>query len=312
MALYDMVIIGGGPAGMSAALYAARGLLKTVIIEKEKEGGQITMTEELENYPGGYGTSGPSVTGRMKEQCEAFHVEFKRATVVDMDFTGKTKKVILKDGTEIESKTVVIATGATPRKLGVPGEKEFTGKGVSYCATCDAAFMEGLEVFVVGAGNSAVEEATYLCKFARKVTLVVRGEEFTCDKVALMRAKETPNLEYMMNTSIVEIKGEGLVGSCVFKNNETGETTEYHADEDDGTFGIFVFIGYSPQSEIFKGKVALDQWGYIIGDENMHTDVEGVYVAGDVRVKNLRQVITAAADGAIAATEAEKYIDTHF
>ncbi|MDO5754877.1 MAG: thioredoxin-disulfide reductase [Tissierellia bacterium] len=309
---YDLVIIGGGPAGMSAGLYAARGLLKTLIIEKEKEGGQIVTTNELENYPGGLGDSGPSVTKRMKEQCDAFDVEFKRADVVDMDFSQKMKKVILKDGSEIESKAVIIATGATPRKMNIPGEKEFTGKGVSYCATCDAAFMEGLEVFVVGGGNSAVEEATYLAKFARKVTVVVRGDTFDCDKVALMRAKETENLEFLMNTSITEVRGDGLVESIVLKNNETGEETVHEADEDDGTFGVFVFIGYLPQAEVFKGHVELNEWGYIVSDENMHTDVDGVFVAGDVRNKNLRQVITAAADGAIAATEAEKYIDKNF
>ncbi len=183
--MYDLIIIGAGPAGLSAGLYAARAKMNTLIVEKEKTGGQITTTDSIENYPGGIvGESGPSLIKKMADQIDNFGLEIRRADVVDVDFSDKVKKLTLKNGDVLEAKAVIIATGAAPRKLGCPGEKEFTGKGVSYCATCDADFFTDLEVFVVGSGNSAVEEATYLTKFARKVTLLVRGDHLKCDKTA--------------------------------------------------------------------------------------------------------------------------------
>lgn len=313
MAIRDLVIIGGGPGGLSAALYAARGMLDVLVIEKDAWGGQIVTTDDLENYPGGEGSSGKSVTKRMKEQVEAFdNVEFTHDSVVEVDFSEKVKKITLKDAGVIEAKTVVIATGAVPRKLGVPGEKEFTAKGVSYCSTCDAAFMEGLEIFVVGGGNSAVEEAMYLSNFGRKVTVLVRDDQTNCDAVALDRAKKIDNLEIVYNTSITEIKGDGLVGSIELVNNETGETSTHEAAEEDGTFGIFVYIGTIPQSDLFEGQIDINDWGYIVADEDCKTNVDGVYVAGDVRTTVLRQVVTAAADGAVAATAAEHYINENF
>lgn len=308
--MYDLIIIGAGPAGLSAGLYAARAKMNTLIVEKEKTGGQITTTDSIENYPGGIvGESGPSLIKKMADQIDNFGLEIRRADVVDVDFSDKVKKLTLKNGDVLESKSVIIATGAAPRKLGCPGEKEFTGKGVSYCATCDADFFTDLEVFVVGSGNSAVEEATYLTKFARKVTLLVRGDHLKCDKTAEDEAKECDNLSMRFNTSIKEIKGEGILESIVMVDKESGNEEEYHCDEDDGTMGVFVFVGTIPYSDVFKGKIELDDYGYVLADEEMHTNVEGVYVAGDVRQKTLRQVVTAAADGAIAATQAEKYVD---
>lgn len=313
MSIRDLVIIGGGPGGLSAALYAARGLLDVLIVEKEAWGGQIVTTDDLENYPGGEGNSGKSVTKRMKEQVEAFdNVEFVHEAVTEVDFSDKVKKITLEKTGVVEAKTVIIATGAVPRKLGVPGEKEFTAKGVSYCSTCDAAFMEGLEIFVVGGGNSAVEEAMYLSNFGRKVTVLVRDDETNCDAVALERAKKIDNLEIRYNTSITEIKGDGLVGSIDLVDSETGETSVYEADEEDGTFGIFVYIGSIPQSDLFEGQVEIDDWGYIVAGEDCKTNVDGVYVAGDVRTTVLRQVVTAAADGAVATTAAEHYINENF
>lgn len=206
------------------------------------------------------------------------------------------------------AKTVIIATGASPRPIGCPGEKEFTGKGVSYCATCDANFFEDFEVFVVGGGDSAVEEAMYLTKFARKVTLIHRRAELRAAKSIQEKAFKNPKMEFMWNSTVEEIRGDGVVNSMIIKDTVTGETREVVADEDDGTFGIFVFIGFDPKSQLFEGKVEMKN-RYIVTDQNMHTNVPGVFAAGDVIVKSLRQVVTACGDGAIAATEAQRYVE---
>ncbi|GLI56857.1 thioredoxin reductase [Propionigenium maris DSM 9537] len=312
--IYDVIIIGGGPAGLSAALYASRSKLSTLILEKTKMGGQIVTTEEVANYPGSLfdegemETSGPKLIGRMVQQAEHFGAERIMKGVANVDFAGEVKKVYTEDGTEFQGKTVIIATGAYSRKLGVPGEKELTGKGVSYCATCDADFFTDLEVFCVGAGYAAAEEAMYLTKFARKVTVVAREPEFTCAASIAEHVMNHPQVDVKFNTEITDMRGDGILEGCTFKNNITGETWDYEADEEDGTFGIFVFIGYIPATDVFKGHIAMDQWGYIPTDEFMATNVPGVYAAGDLRPKELRQVITAAADGAVAATAAEKYL----
>lgn len=309
--MYDLVIIGAGPAGLSAGLYAGRAKLNTLILEKDSNGGQIVTTESIENYPGSVGEeSGPSLIKRMVEQVKNFHVEIRKDGVKDVELEGEVKKLTLESGDVVETKTVIIATGANNKKLGCPGEREFTGKGVSYCATCDADFFTDFEVFVVGGGNSAVEEATYLTKFARKVTLLVRKDKLKCDAVAKERAEAAEGLSIRYNTSIKELQGEGLLNKMVLVDNVTGEESVYEADEDDGLFGVFVFIGQYPITEVFEGKIELNAQKYIPTDENMHTNIEGVYAAGDVRVKDLRQVVTACADGAIAATQAEKYIDS--
>lgn len=307
--MYDLVIIGAGPGGLAAGLYAGRSRLNTLILEKDAIGGQIAISDEIENYPGGKAgepESGKELTDRMKAQVERFNVPIKKATVVKVDLEGKVKKLELANGETIEAKAVIVATGANPRKLNVPGEKEYTTKGVSYCATCDGDFFTDLEVFVVGARNSAVEEAMYLTKFARKVTILCRREKLRCDAIVEERAEKIDNLDVMYHTSIKEIRGHEVVDQLLLVNNETGEEWVYDADEDDGILGVFVFVGYNPNNELFKDQLELDESGYIITDEKMKTNIEGVYAIGDIRNTVLRQVITAASDGAIAACIAEK------
>lgn len=309
--IYDVIIIGEGPAGLSAGLYAARSRLKTLILEKEKAGGQIVTTDEVANYPGSIeNATGPSLINRMVEQAKDFGVEIKLDTVKEVELDGKIK-IVKGEKEEYQTKTVIIATGAKPRKIGCPGEEELRGRGVSYCATCDAAFFEDLEVFVVGGGDSAVEEALYLTKFARKVTIIHRRDQLRAAKSIQEKAFANEKIHFMWNTVVKEIKGDGIVESMVVENVKTGEVTEIFADEEDGTFGIFVFIGLVPTTELFEGKLEMEN-GYIITDEDMRTNIPGVFAAGDCRKKSLRQVVTAAADGAIAAVQAEKYINEEF
>lgn len=311
--MYDVVIIGAGPGGLSAGLYAGRSRLKTLILEKSSIGGQIGVTDSIENYPGSLideKETGTTLTERMRKQAERFGCEIKKVGVKDIVLSGNPKIITLEDGEEIQTKGVIIATGATPRKLGVPGEKEFTGKGVSYCATCDADFFDDFEVFVVGGGNTAVEEGVYLAKFARKVTIVVRRDVLRCDAIVKEEAEETENVEFMYNTSIKEIKGEGLVQSVVLINNVTGEESEYFADEDDGLMGVFVFVGTDPVSGLFEGQIDMTDNKNIITNELMQTNIPLVYAIGDVRNTPLRQVVTAASDGAIAAVSIEKELKT--
>jgi len=310
-AMYDVIIIGAGPAGLSAGLYAARARMNTLILEKDKPGGQIVTTAEVANYPGSIpDATGPSLVARMVEQCEEFGAERKKEGVISLDMTGKIK-IVRTENTEYQAKSIIIATGAVPRKLDCPGEKELTGKGISYCATCDGDFFTDLEIFCIGGGDTALEEAMYLTKFARKVTLVHRREEFRAAKSIVDKVMKHPKIEIIWNAVVEEVKGDGLLESVVFKNVVTGETWERVADEDDGTMGVFVFVGYLPHSQLFDG-VDKDKTGYIITDDDMRTNIPGVYAAGDIRVKSLRQVITASADGAIAAVQAEKYIEDTF
>lgn len=306
--LYDVVIIGSGPAGLAAGLYAGRARLSTLMIEKDKEGGQIVQTAEIENYPGSLGEeSGPTLIDRMSAQADKFGAEKVLDTIEEMELEGKEKVLRGKKDT-YRAKTVIIAAGASPVQIGCPGEKEFTGKGVSYCATCDAAFFEDFEVFVVGGGDSAVEEALYLTKFARKVTIIHRRDALRAAKSIQEKAFANEKVDFMWDSVVKGLKGDGLLESMVVENVKTGERTEVRADEEDGTFGVFVFIGFKPQSEVFQGKVQMEN-GYIITDDDMKTNVAGVFAAGDIRKKSLRQVVTAAADGAIAAVQAGKYIE---
>lgn len=308
--IYDLIVIGSGPAGLSSGLYGARAKLKTLIIEKGKTGGQIVTTHDVANYPGSIqDASGPKLIARMVEQCKGFGAEMVKDNIVDADLDSDIK-VLKGEKEEYRGKAVVIATGCTPRKLGAPGEKELTGKGVSYCATCDGDFFTDLEVFAVGGGNSAVEEGMFLTKFARKVTIVQMEDKLTCARSIEEKAKENPKMNFMFNTTIKEIIGDGIVEKVVFENRLTGELTEYEADEEDGTMGVFVFIGLIPQTEIFKDKIDTDRIGYIITDEDMKTNIEGVFAAGDCRVKTLRQVVTATSDGAVATINAEKYLES--
>jgi len=309
--IYDVIIIGAGPAGLAAGLYAARGKMKTLILEKEKSGGQIVTTEEVANYPGSiHEASGPTLVARMVEQADEFGAERILDDVKEIQLGDKIK-VLKGDKAEYKAKSVIIATGAKPRLIGCPGEKELTGKGVSYCATCDADFFTDLEVYVIGGGDSAVEEAMFLTKFARKVTIVHRRDELRAAKSIQEKAMKNEKIDYIWNSEVKEIKGEGIVESMVLKNTVTGEETEIVANEDDGTFGIFAFVGYLPVTGLFKDIVTMEN-GYIKTDEDMKTNIPGVFAAGDCRVKSLRQVVTATADGAIAAIQAEKYIENAF
>ncbi len=309
--IYDLVIIGSGPAGLSAGLYAARARINTLIIEKDSAGGQIATTDEVANYPGSIeNATGPSLVQRMVDQAESFGAKMVSDTIESVDFSDKVK-LVKGQKEEYKAKSVVIATGAVPRPIGCPGEKELVGRGVSYCATCDGAFFEDLEVFVMGGGDTAVEEAMYLTKFAKKVTIIHRRDELRAAKSIQEKAFKNDKIEFIWDSAITELKGDGLLESIKIKNLKTGEEREIFADEDDGTFGVFPFIGYLPATKLFDGIIDIEG-GYIKTDEDMKTNVEGVFAAGDVRVKSLRQVVTATADGAIAAIQAEKYIEDNF
>jgi len=309
--IYDVVIIGSGPAGLAAGLYAARAKMKTLILEREKAGGQIVTTEEVANYPGSIeNASGPSLIARMVEQADEFGAERVLDEIKEVQLNDKVK--VLKGAKEeYRAKSVIVATGAKPRLIGCPGEKELTGKGVSYCATCDADFFTDFEVYVIGGGDSAVEEALYLTKFARKVTIVHRRDELRAAKSIQEKAFKNEKIDFIWDSEVKEIKGDGVVESMILKNRKTGEETEVVADENDGTFGIFVFVGYSPVTSLFEGLIDMEN-GYITTDDNMKTNIPGVFAAGDCRVKSLRQVVTATADGAIAAVQAERYIESAF
>jgi len=306
---YDVVIIGAGPAGLSAGLYAARSRMSVLILEKEKKGGQIVTTDEVANYPGSVPeATGPSLIARMVEQCHEFGASIEMKTVVDLDFESKIKKLVLNDGSTVEAKSVIIATGAQPRKLGVDGEKELTGKGISYCATCDADFFTDLDVYCIGGGDTAVEEAIYLTKFASKVTIVHRRDELRAAKSIQEKAFKNEKIEFIWDAVVEEVNGDGIVEQMVLRNKKTDEKQVIDAPEDVGTFGIFVFVGYIPNTNLFKDHIELSKRGYIDTCPEMKTEIPGVFAAGDVREKTLRQVVTATADGAIAATQAEHYI----
>ena len=306
--IYDVVILGAGPAGLAAGLYAGRSCLKTLIIEKGQDGGQIAITDEIENYPGQIveGESGPSLIARMSEQAKKFGAERVSDVIKSVELEGEVKKLVGAKG-EYYGKTVILATGAFPRPIGCKNEGKFVGKGISFCATCDANFFEDFEVFVVGGGDSAVEEAMYLTKFARKVSIIHRRDELRAAKSIQEKAFKNPKMNFIWDSVVEEVDGDELLSKMVLKNVKTGELTTYEADEDDGLFGLFGFIGMIPNSGLFEGIIDMDR-GYIKTDDNMHTNIPGVYAAGDIRVKSLRQVVTAAADGAIAAMQAEKYL----
>ena len=307
--MYDCIIIGAGPAGISAGIYAARASMKTIIIERGTPGGLISKTDEIANYPGAEDVpTGPELIERMVKQAKSFGAEFITDTVVNVELSGITK-VVRGENATYEGKSVIIATGSNPRLLNVPGEKEFTGKGIAYCATCDAPFFQDLDIYVVGSGEAAVEEAMYLTKFGRTVTLLVRKDKLSVAKSIEEKAMKCEKLNIMWNVEVESFEGTGLLGAMNIVNNKTGEKTKITPREGDMIFGVFIFVGYIPESTIFNGKIDTDR-DYIVSDETMKTSVEGVFVAGDVRVKELRQVVTAVNDGAIAAINARKYVES--
>ena len=301
---YDVVVIGGGPAGLTAAIYLARAKYRVVVVEKEKFGGQITITHEVVNYPGVERTSGKELTETMRRQAENFGAEFLLAEVEKLELSGDVKTVYTSRG-ELKSFGVLLATGAHPRMIGFPGEAEFRGRGVAYCATCDGEFFTGKEVFVVGGGYAAAEESVFLTKFARHVTILIRRDDFSCAASVADQAKNHEKITVLTNTIMEAVSGENGLTYARYKNTATGEVAEYKSKE---TFGVFVFAGYAPATEILKGIVELNEQGYIVTDTSQKTSADGVYAAGDVCIKPLRQVVTATSDGALAATELEKYV----
>ena len=309
--IYDVIILGAGPAGLTAGLYAGRSRLSTLIIEKGQDGGQIALTDEIENYPGQNveGESGSSLVARMAEQAKKFGAERCSDVIKSVDLSGEIKKLTGNKG-EYEAKCVIIATGAFPRPIGCENEGKFTGRGISFCATCDASFFEDYEVYVVGGGDSAVEEALYLTKFARKVTIIHRRDELRAAKSIQEKAFANPKIAFLWDSVVTRVDGTQLLDTMTIKNVKTGEETVIKADENDGVFGLFGFIGYQPSSQLFEGMLEMEN-GYIVTDADMHTSIPGVFAAGDIRTKSLRQVVTAAADGAIAAMQAEHYLSNH-
>ena len=302
--LYDVIVVGGGPAGLTAALYLARAKYRVLVLEKEQFGGQISITHEVVNYPGIAKTSGKALTETIQKQAEAFGAEFMLAEATGFDLSGDIKTVRTNRG-EYRCFGILLATGAHPRTVGFKGEEENKGRGVAYCATCDGEFFTGKEVFVVGGGYAAAEESVFLTKFARHVTILVRKDDFSCAASVADQAKNHEKITVLTNTVMEEVSGENGLTYARYKNTATGEVTEYKSKE---TFGVFVFAGYAPATDAVRGFVELNEQGYIITAASQKTSVDGVYAAGDVCIKPLRQVVTATSDGALAATELEKYV----
>ena len=302
--LYDVIIVGGGPAGLTAALYLARAKYRVLVLEKEQFGGQIAITHEVVNYPGIAKTSGKALTDTIQQQAESFGAEFMLAEATGFDLNGDIKTVHTSKG-DYRCFGILLATGAHPRTVGFKGEEEHKGRGVAYCATCDGEFFTGKEIFVVGGGYAAAEESVFLTKFARHVTILVRKDDFSCAASVADQAKNHEKIAVLTNTVMEEVSGENGLTYARYKNTTTGEVTEYKSEE---SFGVFVFVGYAPATEAVKGIVALNEQGYIVTDASQKTSAEGVYAAGDVCIKPLRQVVTATSDGALAATELEKYV----
>lgn len=300
---YDVVIIGGGPAGYTAALYCARAALSTLVLEAYAPGGQMGTTDLIDNYPGfTEGVGGYDLAVAMNKQAERFGSVSAFEKVQFVDFESQPKRISTQGGTIYEADAVIVATGASPRELGLHREKELRGKGVSYCATCDGAFYRGKTVVVVGGGNTAAADAVLLTKICKKVYLVHRRSELRASKAYLKPMEACENLEFVWDSAVQEILGEGKVAGIRVKNLKSGGTKEIDCD------GIFVAVGNLPNTELFPGKLALDASGYLLADESTKTSVPGVFAAGDVRVKPLRQIVTAVSDGAVAAQMAEEYL----
>lgn len=306
--MYDLIIIGGGPAGLSAGLYGARARIKTLIIEKEMAGGQMNKTLDVENYPGiPNGHTGMQLAMRMEEQAKSFGAEVKHETVESVDLRSNPKKIKTDQG-EYQAASIIITTGANPRKLNVPGEEEFASRGVSYCATCDGAFYEGADVFVIGGGDAAVEEAHFLTKFANKVYLVHRRDQLRAAKSLQEKILNNEKVEILWDSVLKEIKGEGTAQEVLIENVKTKEVKSFRSSTDYKGVGIFIYVGYTPLTDFLKDQLDLVD-GYIPTDEKMQTEIPGVYAAGDIRYEGFKQVVTAVGEGATAAMVAEKYLD---
>lgn len=303
--LYDVIVVGGGPAGLTAALYLARARYRVLVIEKEQFGGQITITNDVVNYPGIESGSGEEITAVMRKQAQSFGAEFLLAEVETISADNDIKEISTSRGI-YTAFGLVLATGAHPRAIGFEGEEEFKGRGVAYCATCDGEFFTDMDVFVVGGGFAAAEEAVFLTRYARSVTVLVRESDFTCAKGTADLVKQHQNIQIYYDTVVESVSGSTNLQSLRYRNTATGQVTEYHPPQGE-TFGVFVFAGYVPNTNFIKNLVTLDESGYILTDSNQKTSLEGVYAAGDVCVKNLRQMVTATSDGAVAATELERY-----
>lgn len=304
--LYDVIVVGGGPAGLTAGLYLARARYRVLILEKDDFGGQITITNEVVNYPGVGRTTGRELTQTMRQQAQDFGAEFLSAEAIGLDVHGDVKTVHTSRG-DLKTFGILIATGASPRKLGFEGESEYAGRGVAYCATCDGEFFTGKEVLVVGGGFAAAEESVFLTTYASKVTVLVREQDFTCDATVAAAAKNNPKIDVRYQVELQGVTaGQGGLREATILNRATGQT-ETWKPADGGTFGVFVFAGYVPATNLVRGVVELDDYGYVVTHGYLETSVPGVYAAGDLRAKNLRQVVTATADGAIAAVELERY-----
>lgn len=304
--MYDVVIVGAGPAGLSAALYAARAGKKTLLLENKIIGGQITQTETIANYPGSIeDESGFAIAERMKVQAKDFGAEIRQTDVKGLILSGETKRIETAEDV-VESKSLILAMGTEPRKLGLDNEDQYVGKGLGYCATCDGAFYSGLPVYVVGGGDAAFDEGLYLSNIVEKVYILYRGDKPRAAQSLQDRAAKKDNIEVILNTNVTELGGDKLLQKMTIENSKTGEKKEITGD-----FGLFIFIGQIPMSKAVEGQVDLER-GYVVADESTETSVEGVYVAGDLRTKTLRQVVTAVSDGAVAGIAASKYVDEKF
>jgi len=300
---YDVIVLGGGPAGLTAAIYASRARLSTLLVEKAYPGGQLMMCENIENFPGYKNGPGMDLSNTMREQAEKFGMETVFAEIERMDLLGLEKILYTSEKKEIRGKTVILSLGAKPRQLGVPGEREFLGRGVSYCAVCDGAFFKDKKLAVIGGGDTAVEDSVFLTKYASSVHIVHRRDKLRAQRIIQERALANPVINVAWNSVVKQIGGSESVDHVVLENLHTKQTVKLPVD------GVFVLIGLDPNTHMLESQIKLDDMGYIITDENMHTNIPGVFAAGDIRHKLLRQIITACADGAIAATAAEKYIE---
>ncbi|TGE37372.1 thioredoxin-disulfide reductase [Desulfosporosinus fructosivorans] len=304
MSIYDLLILGGGPAGLTAGIYGARAKLKTVILEKGAVGGMAFTTREIVNYPSYKSITGPNLTKTMANHAQEFGAEIIKCLVTEVELDGEIKTIKTKKGNQYQARAVILALGSQPRLLNIPGERRLRGNGVSYCATCDAEFYEGLTVIVVGNGDAAIEEAIYITKYASKVIVIVIHDEgiVDCNKASAEKAFKNEKMDFIWNSVLAEIKGSEDVEAVVIQNLKTGEHTEVKAE------GVFIYVGMVPETEFLQSKVDLDDRGYIVTNEMMETSVDGVCAAGDARVKYLRQVVTAANDGAVAAVTVERYL----